>query len=374
MVARSPARIGFYTDATNWAGAEIVLATLLARLGSHIQATVIGVDSDTVEKLADFRPGSATLVLPRLRGVRDIGGFIRHRREIAALGLDIFHANLAWLPSCREGLLAASSIPGLRVVAVEHLPLDHHGVRTRIIKHITSSRLDAHVAVGEAAARIVKDRALLRPGSVQVIRNGVVDFGPPPERSLAIGPVVVGCLARLDNVKGLDVLLHAIVPLPNVTVVVAGRGPERVSLDQLAARLGVAERVRFLDWTDSPRELLLSFDIFVLPSRAEGFPLSIIEAMLAGLPVVATDVGSVREAVIDGETGTLVCPNDREALTSALRRLVDQPALRRRFGERGRAVAAEQFTVQKMLTAYEDLYEQLMTSRSRFRRNPEGVT
>jgi glycosyltransferase involved in cell wall biosynthesis len=356
--------VGYYTDASSWAGAEVLLGTLLAGLTTLIEAVVIGVDEPTVGKLATFRPGSATVLLPRAHGIRDLRGILIHRSAIADLGLDIFHANLSWLPACREALLAATSLRGLRVLAVENLPLDHHGARTRLVKHITSRRLDAHVAVGEAAARMVEGRALLRRGSVQVIHNGIVDLGPPSERVRGTDAVVVGCLARLDRIKGLDVLLNSIVSLPSVRVVVAGRGPERKPLEQLAARLGVAERVRFLDWVDSPRQLLQSFDVFVLPSRAEGFPLSIVEAMFAGLPVVATDVGSVREAVIEGETGILVPPDDSERLTGALRNLVDRPELRRQLGERGRAVAVERFTAERMVAAYEDLYEQLLSPRS----------
>src|SRR5262249_49116127 len=105
-----------------------------------------------------------------------------------------------------------------------------------------------------------------------------------------------------------------------------------------------------------------SFSVFCLPSRSgtESFPLSVVEAMLAGLPVVATDVGSVTEAVRDGETG-LIVPVDRpEKLAAALRRLLDDPGLRREMGSRGRQRALERFTAERMASSFERLYQEIL--------------
>ena len=358
--SRSSINVGFYSDSVEWAGAEIALGTLLAGLHEHVQATVIGVDETTVEHLSAYRPGSRTVVLPAPKGIRDFRNIARHRREVAALKLDIFQANLTWLPACREAIVAASTIHGLRLLAVEHLPIDNSGTRSRIMTCFTSRRLDAHVAVGMAAARSIELRAMLPRNSVRTIYNGVVDHGSAEEHRYSLGSTVIGCLARLDYLKGLDLVLESLVDLPGATFVVAGRGKERAALEELAETLGVAPRVKILDWVESPAELMKTFDVFVLPSRAEGFPLSILEAMLMGLPVVATDVGSVREAVQDGETGFVVKSDDVINLTSALRQLIDQPQLRRRFGTRARAVALERFSLAKMIEGYESLYDEML--------------
>ena len=352
--------MGFYSDSVEWAGAEIALGTLLAALHERVQATVIGIDETTVKHLSDYRPGSRAVVLPAPKGIRDLRNIARHRQEIAVLKLDIFQANLTWLPACREAIVAASTIPGLRLLAVEHLPIDNPGTRSRIMTYFSARRLDAHVAVGLAAARSIEMRAMLPRNSVRTIYNGVVDHGSAEEHRHSSGSTVIGCLARLDYLKGLDLVLESLVDLPGATFVVAGRGRERAALEELAETLGVGDRVTILDWVESPAELMKTFDVFVLPSRAEGFPLSILEAMLMGLPVVATDVGSVREAVQDGETGFVVRSDDVIGLTSALGQLIEQPELRRRFGARARAVALERFSLAKMIEGYESLYEEML--------------
>lgn len=119
----------------------------------------------------------------------------------------------------------------------------------------------------------------------------------------------------------------------------------------------------FVGWSEDVRSHLAGVDLLVLPSRSEGFPLTIVEAMLAGLPVVATRVGSVPEAVRDGETGLLVARDDPVALAAALRRLADDPHQRRRMGARGRRVAAASFTVEAMAGAYEALYADVLATR-----------
>jgi glycosyltransferase involved in cell wall biosynthesis len=358
--SRSSISVGFYSDSVEWAGAEIALATLLAGLHERVHATVIGVDEKIVEHLSAYRPGSRAVVLPAPKGMRDLRNIARHRRGIAELKLDIFQANLTWLPACREAIVAASTIPGLKLLGVEHLPLDCPGTRCRMMTCFTARRLDAHVAVGRAAARSIELRAMLPRNSVRTIYNGVVDHGSADNHRFSSGSTVIGCLARLDRLKGLDLVLESLVDLPDATFVVAGRGNERAALEELAETLGVAPRVKFLDWVESPDQLMKTFDVFVLPSRAEGFPLSILEAMLIGLPVVATDVGSVREAVQDGETGFVVKSDDVIGLTTALGQLIDQPELRRRFGTRARAVALERFSLAKMIDGYESLYDEML--------------
>jgi glycosyltransferase involved in cell wall biosynthesis len=160
--------------------------------------------------------------------------------------------------------------------------------------------------------------------------------------------------------KGHDILLRAVAQLDGLRVVILGEGGQRTDLEKLADELGVSDRVQLPGWVDNPRAYLPQFDIFAMPSRSEGFPLAIVEAMLAARPVVATRVGSVAEAVTDGETGLLINKDDVEGLTAALRRLRDDPALRIRLGQRGREVAQRHFTVKQMVNSYERLWRQLV--------------
>ncbi len=361
---RSSVRIGYFTDASDYAGAEIALANLLLSLGPHVQATVIGNSPEIVERLAAVRPGSATVVVERARGAHDLPGLLRYRRALDASSIEILQANLNWMPSCREALLAARTLPRLRVIAVEHLPLDGVGLRSQLVKRLTAQGLSAHVAVGDAAARLVEQASKVASGSVLTIHNGVVDHGIVAHDGPESDPVVFGCLARLDPVKGIDVLLDALARVPDVRVEVAGEGAERAGLVARAHELGLDARFMLHEWTDDPGALLGTWDAFVLASRAEGFPLSILEAMLAGLPVIATDVGSVREAVIDGVTGFVVPPDDVDALAGAMALVGKDRALRRTMGAAGRQRALEHFSLQAMASAYEDLYERIAPQAS----------
>jgi glycosyltransferase involved in cell wall biosynthesis len=155
-------------------------------------------------------------------------------------------------------------------------------------------------------------------------------------------------------------LLEAVAPLPDVHVVLVGDGSRRVDLAQQAARLGIADRVEFVGWVDDARPYVAALDAFVLPSRDESFPLTIVEAMLAGTPVVATDVGSVSEAVIDGETGLLVPPGDAPALSKAIARVLGEPGLGERLAARARALAEERFTAAAMARAYDRLWREIL--------------
>jgi glycosyltransferase involved in cell wall biosynthesis len=351
-------RIAFYTDAVERGGAEISLRTLLAALDSGLEATVVGVEEDVVEWIASARPGTDTLVLPPVRNKRHFRPILSHVRAIRALDPDVFHANLRHPWSCQYGLTAALLTRGTKVVAVEHALIPANHPWQSALKRITSRRLSAHVTVGHRAAVALMTLIGLPSGSMRVIYTGaqlpeVKPAARPP------GELVVGCLGRFSPEKGLDVLLRALPSLPGVTAVLVGDGPERQPLEQLAIELGVADRVVLPGWQDQPAGSVRSFDLLVSPSHSEALPLAVLEGMLAGLPVVATNVGSVSEAVIEDETGLLVEADDVAALVSAIARLKDDPELRRRMGERGRELARTQFTPEAMAQAFEALYDEV---------------
>jgi glycosyltransferase involved in cell wall biosynthesis len=348
-----------YSDAPMVGGAELSLGHLLACLSDDVHVTVMGVERQVVEALAARRPGAGLAVVPPVRDKGDLRAIRSHVAAVRHLRPDVLHANLRTPWTCAYGLLAGFVTPGVRTVAVEQLPMPSGHALQRLLKRLASRRLDAHVAVGEEAARIMERYVGLRSGSVLTIHNGVPDMPLPPAPDRPDGPVV-GSLGRLDSQKGYDVLLRAVAGLPDVEVVLVGDGPERPALERLARELDVDGRLSITGWTAEPRSRLPSFDVFALPSRYEGFPLSIVEAMLARLPVVATPAGSVAEAVSHGETGLLVRPDDPGGLADAIHRLVKDPDERRRMGERGRAVALERYTAERMAASFEALYRRLL--------------
>jgi colanic acid/amylovoran biosynthesis glycosyltransferase len=180
-------------------------------------------------------------------------------------------------------------------------------------------------------------------GKLPLVRCGVDTerFRPPArERDGRARILYVG---RLVHEKGVGVLLEALAGL-DAELVLVGDGPRRAELEQRARSLGVHDRVRFAGAVgqDEIRAYYEDADLFCLPSFAEGLPVVLMEAMASGLPVVTTSIAGVPELVEDGVSGLLVRPARPDALREALARVVDDPALRRSFGEAGRrAVEAE---------------------------------
>ncbi len=354
-----PLRVVTYTDAQGIGGAEISLSHLVTSVSGNVDVAVLGTSQLVVNAVSAGRPQASRTVLPAT-GPRAAAA---HLAALLRLRPDVVHFNLCTPWAGAIGLATALTLPRTRVVRVDQLPLRTTDAiilwRTRLL----SLRVDAHVAVGEVSARRMEDFYALGRGTVLSVPNCVPDISnpkPPPERP--DGQLVVGSVGRLDLMKAHDVLLRAIAQVEGVRVVVLGEGEQRTALEKLAVELGVSDRIELPGWVDNPRAYLPGFDVMALPSRSEGFPLAIVEAMLAARPVVATRVGSVTEAVTDGETGLLIDKDDINGLAAALRRLRDDPALRVRLGQRGREVAIARFTIDHMVTSYEHLWHKVLAA------------
>ncbi len=183
------------------------------------------------------------------------------------------------------------------------------------------------------------------------------DHGIPAE------DVVFACVARLAPPKNHEALLKAFAALGDLTnaqLLIVGDGPLRAELEARIQALGISSRVRITgSRTDIP-EVLAASDVFVLPSLYEGSPLSVMEAMAARRPVIATSVGGIPELVNSGETGLLVPPFNVTELARALRRLHADPGLRARFGAAAGRQAAQAFDISHMVGAYDRLYQEIL--------------
>jgi len=360
--ASSTLRLLVYTQSREFGGAEQALGYLLGALAPEISVGVLCTTGAVGEALAACRTGVPVILATPPSGLRDRRALAEHVRAVRRFAPGILHANQAWPWDCAYGELAGMLTPGVRVLAVDHLALDSPVPRRRRIgRQLLARRLDAHVAVGERAARMIERFVGLPPDSVTSVPNGVPSTTPQPLPSPAAGPIV-GSLGRLVEQKGFDLLIRALPRLPGATLVLVGDGPQRDTLVALAESLGVSDRLLITGWSREARRYLPTFDIFALPSRWEGMPLSILEAMHAGLPVLAADVASVSEVVLDGETGFVVAPEDQDAICDRLQRLLGDASLRARMGERGRARAAERFTDLVMAARYEDIYSALTSA------------
>ncbi|PSR18936.1 glycosyltransferase [filamentous cyanobacterium CCP3] len=351
-------RVVVYTDSLGLGGAELSLGHLVAAVSNEIEITVVGVAENVVDAIAAQRPSAAKIVLPP----SGLSSLAAHMTTLHRLRPDIVHLNLCTPWAGAIGLAAALTVPGARVVRVDQLPLRTTDALALWRTRSLSLRVDAHVAVGNASARRMEDFYALGRHSVISVPNGVPDLAFEPAHTPARKDhrLIVGTVGRMDAVKAHDILLRAIAQVEDAYLVIWGDGEERSALEQLVQDLRIGDRVSMLGWSDTPRTHLPNVDIFALPSRSEGFPLAIVEAMLAARPVVATRVGSVAEAVIEGETGLLVEKDDVMGLVKALRQLQKDAALRDRLGRQGRALAAAQFTAQTMAQRYEHIWQKLV--------------
>jgi glycosyltransferase involved in cell wall biosynthesis len=192
-------------------------------------------------------------------------------------------------------------------------------------------------------------------------------FKPAPREER--DTVVIGAVSRLSPEKGLDYLLQSFAQLRQrlrqpLALRLAGDGPEEGKLRNLARRLGIESDVEFRGWVAHEQlpAFLQEIDVFALPSTWEGFGVAAVEASAMALPVVATNVYGIPDAVLDGRTGILVPPRDSDALAAALETLVADAAERRRLGESGREYVASQYDWRRNIAQMDRIYEDILSS------------
>ena len=208
---------------------------------------------------------------------------------------------------------------------------------------------------------------MLRPERTSTIPNGIdlshqnVLASSGRRESSTLEIVTVG---RLVRQKGISVLLEAagtvITRFPQVRFTLVGDGPLRRALEAQAAGLGLTEQVRFLGTLVEPQNVVAGCDLFVLPSLWEGMPMSLLEAMAAGRPVVASSVSGSAELILDEETGVLVPPGNPERLADAMIRMLENPEAAEAMGRRAADRVRREFSLERMLTSTDTLYRQLL--------------
>jgi len=357
-----------FTDSADVGGAEHVLLMLLQGLDRRRWQPLL---------LHPGGPGLAPLLrdaagagVPLVRvpempeGLQSLLSALRLTAWLRRRRPAVFHAHMTWPLGAKWALVAAVLARVPVVVATMHLWVDIPVTASRRAQAtLLGRRVATLIAVSEDAGRRMR-ADLGWGGPVTVVRNAVAlerfpAPGPAPCRNAA-EPAVAVVAARLVTQKGHGHLLEAARRLPRVRFLCAGDGPLRSDLERRAREMGVADRVTFLGHRTDIPALLHGADLAVLPSLYEGLPLSLVEAMAAARPVVATDVGGSREVVIHGVTGLLVPPGDPEALAGAIGRVASDPALAARFGAEGRRRVEADFTAEAMVARVEALYARLL--------------
>ena len=364
----STRRVVHYVDSKVFGGSEEAALHLMASLDRGRWEPVLLHHPDAgvgrlVEGAAHF--GIRTHVVPRVDPRHRLVGLTLLWHALRSERPAILHAHLSWPFACKHGVRAAwlARVPGIVGTAQLYVAPDDP-TRSRLMLH-PFRRI---IAVSEEV-KVRYARELNVPMDMLIVVRNAIRL-PPRGRTgnsalraelIAGRPdYVILTPARLHQQKGHEYLLAAATQVPDATFVLAGDGPLRSGLEARARELGIADRCLFLGERSDVQDLLAVSDLFVLPSLFEGLPVSILEAMAAERPVIATAIGGTDEAITSEQTGLLVPPRDPAALASVIRRLQGDASLAQRLASAGRERVEREFSVEVSARRIMQIYEQVL--------------
>ena len=254
---------------------------------------------------------------------------------------------------------------GVPLVITEHTEAVWRDRGARLVTRWFCRRASRVIAVSDAVKRRLVKQDDIPPGKIVVLPNAVPanpdsGSGTPPLRDELRDRPLVGVLARLQPEKGVATFLkagaHVAKVVPQACFIVVGDGPLRTELEVLVRRLCIDQNVSFLGFRSDPRALIELLDVLVVPSLTEGAPLVVLEAMAAGVPLVASAVGGIPDQIRHEGEGLLVPPGDPEALGDAVLKLLRDPGLARRMGASGCRKSASVFSHATMVARTEEVY------------------
>jgi len=351
-------------------GAQTYVASLLPALTERFEV-VVAAHGDGPLRDATVAAGARFESLEHVRRpirARDVAGLVELVRLLRRHRPDILHAS-----SSKAGLLGrlagvvarvpirVFTVHGWAFAAYPGLVGGVYRWADRLVRPLTT----VSVCVSERERRLGVAARTCDSDRTVVIRNAVDVAGARRvERARRTRPLIVA-VGRLQAPKDFLTLVRALGRLEpdSFEAVIVGDGPDRARLEDEIRRLRLVGHVRLVGERRNVPELLAKADIFVLASSSEGMPISVLEAMAAALPVVASRVGGVPEEVVDGKTGVLVTPGDPEELAQALAGLVADGGLRRRLGAAGRARAEQTFDLEPFRRAHVELYSRELARR-----------
>jgi L-malate glycosyltransferase len=358
-----------------WAGAEVVIFNLLSRLKEDGQLRVLALSLNEgvlAEKLRAV--GVTTYVVPEAR--HSLANILRQAiRLLKDTPIDAIHTHrykenlLGWLLAKRLGVgETITTVHGLPEAPTRRrTPISH--LRSQLNYFLLRRGFSHTVAVSDEMKTVLTRRHGFREDRIRVIRNGAVF--PPVEatrRNPRPGYFHIGTVARLVPVKGLDLFLEVAAAVRRrnrlVRFSVLGDGPLRADLARRANELRLGDCLDFAAPRPDPFPYYRTLDLYLNTSIHEGIPLSVIEAMACGMPVVSSAVGGIPEILRHGEDGFLVEGRDASSFAECCLRLMHDDRLREETGARAAARARSRFSASSMAQAYRQLYAEIRTARA----------
>jgi glycosyltransferase involved in cell wall biosynthesis len=357
-------------------GSQKALVGLLTRLDrGRFEPAVACLKNGGTPLAGELRSAGIPVFDLSFTGRRRISGFVRFYALLETLRPAILHA---WLFHAVLVSRIAARMAGVPIVISARRNVNLGSPLRERVNRLTAALDDRVIAVSEAARRVEILRGGVPPEKTVVIPNGVdpLAFGRPTPQaaervrgSLGLPPqsILIGYVGRLHPSKGVDDLLRAFASVvrrfPRARLLLAGEGEERWRLEQLSSETGLAGAVFFLgDRRDVPF-LLQGLDVFVMPSREEGMPNAVIEAMAAGLPIVATSAGGTQELIEHGCSGLLVTPGDVAGIAESIISLVADRERASTLACEARARASVSYSIGATVRRTEALYEELLREK-----------
>lgn len=371
MDVMQPIRICQLITELRPAGAERCVYELATRLdSSRFDVQVIALRGGSVADELTAAGVKVTVLGVGWRWNPTVAGKLRvladvlSRERVDLLHTHLFHADLA-------GRMAARRAGVTRVVHTVHVAEKRFRPWQFAFAKWAMGGCDRIIAVSQSVKDSHQARTGLADRDYTVLPNGIDTeaFSPSADArrqlreqwQLGQGDIAALFVGRLDRQKGVDVLLKAagqfLAGAPNATLLIAGDGPMRGKVRRYCKASG--GRARWLGFVDDVPALMNAADMFVLPSRWEGWPLALGEAMAMGLPAIGADSPGIRDVISTGETGLLAPAEDPAALADAMARLAGDGDLRQRLGSAGQRHIREGFSIAKYIAAHEELYEQI---------------
>jgi glycosyltransferase involved in cell wall biosynthesis len=361
-----------YIDSSDFGGAEQMVLTILQGLDGNKWRLVLIHHPDPglkhfVETLNTLN--LEVICLPRISSWRDFSAIASFTRKLREIKPSIFHAHLSWHLRCSYGIIVAYIARTPAVVATQHAFLNIKGRRQIVFQKLISLLVNRYIAVSHGIANRLKN-VIFSSNKLIVIYNGInvdrfsIDISNYSIKELkkVNNASVILTVARINKIKGHADLIRAATLLPESVFLLVGEGSERVKFEEQVKKAGLEDRVIFLGHRDDIPHILARCDVFVLPSLYEGLPLTVLEAMAAEKPVVASNISGIDEVVIDGKTGLLVPPENHEALASAIESMISNPDYAKELGNAGRLRVGEAFSADVMVKRITDVYDELVGS------------